>query len=213
MADISPGQYPTTPEFESVTITTVTPGYQTETMAGKVRRVAQGHSYYTWEAKYPSLTPYEAGRVQGFLAQAMGPFLSFEIVLPEISYSNNLLAATANASLVTANAITAGSKGVLVKNSGLLQGDTFMYAGDFFKFGGNFSGNSKVYMCTQDVSVFANGNAFIGFSGSAVSNVSINTPVTINAVPFTAIISEDSQQYSVGSAGITTMTVKMREVW
>jgi hypothetical protein len=213
MADISPGKYPTSPSFEAVKITTVTPGYQTETMAGKVRRVAQGHSYYTWEAKYPNLTPYEAGRVQGFLAQAMGPFLSFEIILPEISYSNNGLAASANATLVTANAITAGSKGVLVKNSGLLTGDTFMYAGDYFKFGGNFSGNSKVYMCTQDVTVFANGNAFIGFSGSAVSNVAANTSVTIDGVPFTAIISEDSQEYSVGSAGMTTMTVKMREVW
>lgn len=213
MADIAPGKYPSYPSFESVTISTVTPGYQTETFAGKTRRVAQGHSYYTWEAKYASLTPYEAGRVKGFLSQAMGPFLSFEIILPEISYSTNSLAATANATVTTANAIVAGSKGVLVKNTGLLQGDIFLNAGDYFKFNGNFSGNSKVYMVTQDVTVFANGNAFIGFSGSAVSNVAVNTPVTINGVPFTAIVSEDTQEYSVGVGGMTTLTVKMREVW
>lgn len=213
MADISPGKYPSYPSFESVTISTVTPGYTTETMAGKLRRVAQGHSFYTWEVKYPALTSYEAGRVRGFLSQALGPFLSFEIILPEISFSTNPLAATANSTIVTANAITAGSKGVLVKNTGLLQGDIFMNAGDYFKFNGNFSGNSKVYCCTQDVVVYANANAFIAFSGSAVSNVAVNTPVTIDNVPFTAVVAEDTQEFGVGIGGITSLSVRMREVW
>jgi hypothetical protein len=212
MADLAT-QYPSSPSFQSVNFKLVTPSQVTETNSGKVRRTGYGVSYYTWEVQYPTLTPLQAGTVTGYLAQTFGPQLSFEIILPEISYTkltnqttNTCTVGSTNSGIGATN--TVGAK--VVKLTGCGASKTVLAAGDFFK----FSNHSKVYMCVSPCTADINGDATLYFSGS-LTNTVVNgtTTLTITAVPFTAILSEDIQEWSVGYGGLTTLKVGMRENW
>lgn len=210
MADISPGQFPTDPTFSTVNFKVNTPAILTETNAGKVRRASFGHSYYSFDVEYPPLTPQEAREVQGFVEVAHGPLYSFEIVLPKVSYSISANAATANTTVTTAAAIAYGATEVLLSNCGANK--TIMYAGDYFK----FANHSKVYMCTNrntGVQSNAAGYATLSFSGVGVTSVPSGTRLTIDAVPFTVILAEQTHSYEVSYGGMTSLKLSMREVW
>jgi hypothetical protein len=206
MADISPGQYPTTPSLQAVNFKINTPTISTITNSGKVRRVGYGHSYYTFDVKYPSITASQLGEVTGFLATALGPLFSFEIVLPELSYSKSGITSANN--VATTGSVLVGQRWVNLTGVGV-NNTTILKAGDFFR----FNNHSKVYMVTQDVTTNSSGNANVQFSGSAVSSLDAGTRIWTNGVPFTVIATEPEQAFDTSYGGISTLSVAMREVW
>jgi hypothetical protein len=207
MADISPGQFPTTPSFQAVAFKIVTPTITSVTNSGKMRRVGQGHSYYSFDVKYPQISAQDQGKVMAFVATAQGPVFSFEIVLPEISTSKATDATTANTTITTSANITYGQRYVTVNNCG--NNKQIVKAGDYFR----FANHSKVYMATQDVTSNGAGAANITFSGSSVTSVTSGTRLQIQDVPFTVVLAEEEQSYDVGYGGVSTLSLSMREVW
>jgi hypothetical protein len=205
MSDLAT-QYPASPSFESINFKTNTPTQLTNTISGKLRRVGVGTSYYSWEVKYPQLSRLDAGTVKGYLAQALGPQFSFEIVLPKLSYSA-LPNQTSNVPRVTGGAKAIGSTSISITNCGT--NATVLAAGDYFK----FNNHTKVYQCVSPCTADGSGNATLYFSGPLVTSVPNSTNLTITAVPFTAILAEEAQEFDVGFGGITSMSVSMREVW
>jgi hypothetical protein len=205
MADIGPGQFPQTPSFESVNFKINTPTITSETNSGKIRRVGYGHSYYTFEVKYPAITASQLGEVTGFVSTAMGPMFSFEIVLPELSYSK--AANTSANNIATAATVAAGQRYVAL--TGLPVSTLVLRAGDFFR----FNTHSKMYMVTQDVTSSGSGTANVQFSGASVSSVTSGTRIWTNGVPFTVILESDEQQFESSYGGISTLSLAMREVW
>jgi hypothetical protein len=204
MADLAT-QYPSSPSFESINFKTVTPTQVTGTMSGKVRRIGMGVSYYTWEVKYPNLSRIEAGTVKGYLAQALGPQFSFEIVLPKLSTS--ALAVQTSSVPRTSATAAIGSINVTLTNCGA--NANVLAAGDFFK----FANHTKVYMCVAPCIANGSGNATLFFSGPLVSAVPSSTNLTITNVPFTAILSAPEQEFDIGYGGISSMSVSMRETF
>ena len=204
MADLAT-QYPADPSFESINFKTVTPTQVTGTMSGKVRRIGMGVSYYTWEVKYPNLSRIEAGTVKGYLAQALGPQFSFEIVLPKLSTS--ALAVQTSSVPRTSATAAIGSINVTLTNCGA--NANVLAAGDFFK----FANHTKVYMCVAPCIANGSGNATLFFSGPLVVAVPSSTNVTITNVPFTAILAAPEQEFDVGYGGISSMSVSMRETF
>ena len=195
------GTYPSSPSFQAVNFKINTPTLTTMTNSGKSRRVGQGHSYYSFAVKYGNLTRYDAGPIVGFVAQQYGPLESFQIVLPELSYSK--VGNQTTATVTTSSAYAAGVDQVNV--SGVEAGKNLLRAGDFFK----FSNHSKVYMCTVTWTV----GTPLYFSGSLVKDVPSGTQIVYNAVPFTVILENGIQQYDVGMGGMTSMSLDMRETW
>lgn len=204
MADLAT-QYPSSPSFEAVNFSTNTPTQTTQTMTGKIRRVGMGVTFYSFDVKYPSLTRLQAGTVKGYLAQALGPQFSFEIVLPTISYSalDNQNATTP----AVRTTLAQGATSVQLQNCGATK--NVLAAGDFFK----FNSGTKVYQCVAPCTSDSSGNATLFFSGPAVVAVTAGTNLTITAVPFTVVLTESAQEFEVGVGGITTLSVSMREVW
>jgi hypothetical protein len=200
MADLAT-QYPTTVGFEAVNFTTVTPMLVSETNSGKLRRAGFGHSYYTWEVSYPSLTYTQARSIMGYLAQAAGQLFSFEIVLPLLSAS----AAASPTSTLNHGAALAGARSVSVTGTNSAQ---VLKAGDYFK----FSGHTKVYQATADLTLSAGGTGTLNFSGGLVQAITSGTVVR-NGFAFTACLTEDAQEYSTGPGGISRLSIQMREVW
>ena len=128
-------------------------------------------------------------------------------MLPRISYNK---AADYAQAVGNAKVKTAAAKGVYqVVLKALGANKTVIKAGDFFK----FNGHSKVYMCTDDVVSSAGGEATIFFSGKLVVNVAVDEVLTINAVPFTVILDQDADEFTVANGGMTNIEVSFREVW
>jgi hypothetical protein len=130
MADITT-QYPDNPPFATVDFKTVSPTITSSTNSGKLRRVGMGTSYYSWTAKYNSLTPRDAGPIIGFIRYTEGSLYSFEIILPEISYSKCISQPSGN--VVTRSNITIGSVNVAIDTTNTGVGEV-LRAGDYFKF-------------------------------------------------------------------------------
>ena len=212
MADLAT-QFPASPSFQAVNFKLNTPSQVTETNSGKVRRTGYGVSYYSFDVVYPQLTPVDAGTVTGFVAQTFGPQFSFEIVLPEISYTKSTnppatvpAVAAADTGIGATNQI--GAKVVKLTNCGANK--RVLAAGDFFK----FSNHNKVYMCVSPCDSNSSGAATLYFSGSLVSAITQSTTtLTLTAVPFTVVLSEGLQEWDVGIGGMTSMKLQMREVW
>lgn len=207
------GTYPTSPSFEAVNFKINTPTLTTRTNAGQSRRVGMGHSFYTFTVKHPNMTAYDAGPIHGFVAQQRGPLDSFEITLPEISFTkltSQVASATASGGAsdlgtgVSGYAVGVSSITVTVPATG-----NVLRAGDYFK----FANHSKVYMCTSSLTVSSGTTGTLNFSGGLVEAVPNTTALTLTSVPFTVILEGDVQQYEVGMGGITTMSLDMRETW
>jgi hypothetical protein len=203
MSDLA-AQYPFNPAFSSVNFRVNTPTQVSETFSGKYRRVGMGVSYYTWEAQYTNLLPIDAGTVKGYLAQALGPQFSFRIVIPNISFSKAPNQTTQ--AVLTSGTMARGSTRVNITGQ---VSRNILAAGDYFK----FPNHSKVYMCVSPCVTNAQGTATLFFSGPALQSVPSGSALTINTVPFTAVLAEDVQEWDVGIGGIVNMSVPMREVF
>lgn len=204
MADLVT-QYPTTPSFNAVNFKVNTPTIATTTFSGKSRRTGYGHQFYEFEVQYPTITPGQLATVQGYLARSYGSQLSFEIVLPEISYTS--LAAQTSSTPRTTTGYSKGVKTVNLTNCGANQ--PVLNIGDFFK----FNGHSKVYQAIQSVTADSGGNATLSFAGSLVEDVGSAEDLVITAVPFTVINLNNVQQFEIGIGGLATASVSMRETW
>lgn len=195
------GTYPASPSFNAINFKINTPTLVTQTNSGKSRRVGMGHSYYSFTVKYNNITRYDYGPIAGFIAEQYGPLESFQIVLPELSYSK--VGNQTSTTVTTSAAFAAGVDNVTV--TGVASGKNLLRAGDFFK----FSNHSKVYMCTT---TWTSGNPLY-FSGSLVKDVPSGTSLVINAVPFTVLLENNVQQFDTGVGGITQLQLDMRETW
>jgi len=205
MADIG-ALYPDSPSFETVNFKVNTPTLTSETFSGKLRRVGMGVSYYSWEVKYPSMTPLEAGTVQGFVAQTLGSQFSFLISIPKVSFSK-LGQLQNTAAVFCANAAPVGSTQINFTGA---QPTKFLFAaGDFV----SFQNHSKVYQVVAPVQASSAGNGTIFFSCPLVTAVPLNAQINFNNIYFTAVMAENVQEWDVGVGGITGMSLSMREVW
>jgi hypothetical protein len=195
------GTYPASPSFNAINFKINTPTLVTQTNSGKSRRVGMRHSYYSFTVKYSAITRFDYGPIAGFIAQQYGGLESFQIVLPELSYSK--VGNQTSTTVTTSAANLAGVDHVAI--TGVGTGKNLLRAGDFFK----FSNHSKVYMCTT---TWTTGQPLY-FSGSLVQDVPSGTSLVINAVPFTVILENNVQQFDTGVGGITQLSLDMRETW
>lgn len=195
------GIWPASPAFNAVNFKINTPVITTTTVSGKSRRVGMGHSFYTFSVKYNNLSRYDYGPIAGFIAEQYGQLETFQIVLPEISYSK--VGNQTTTTVTTSAAATKGTNNVTV--TGVASGKNLLRAGDFFRFNNHY----KVYMCTT---TWTAGNPLY-FSGSLVKDVPSGTAITYNAVDFTVILDSNMQQFDVGVGGITQLQLDMRETW
>ena len=125
--------------------------------------------------------------------------------MPEVSYSksNNPPSTTP----ATTTSYAAGAKSVALDNCGANK--EVLYSGDYFK----FANHSKVYQAVATCTSDGAGAATLYFAGSLVTSVGNDTNLTITAVPFTAICSNDVQKFDKGIGGLTSISVDMRETW
>jgi hypothetical protein len=193
--------------FTAVDFQIVAPTITSESFSGKMRRIGQGHQYYTFSVKLPPLTSYQFGPIAAFISKQFGMVDSFTIQLPELSYNTgtnkDYIGGAQNTAALAAGVKTCTISGMTPDKMQVLR------AGDFFK----FNNHSKVYMAVDDLNSNSSGQGTLNFSGGLVAAVPINTNITVDSVPFTVIMDSDIQEYRVGLGGMTEYEFKCREVW
>ncbi len=204
MADLA-GFFPNTPGFSAIDFTVNAPTLTSETNSGKTRRVGYGHQFYSWKLSYPPLSQSQLAPTAGFLAQTYGPLLSFEIVLPEISYTS--LAGQTTQTIQTSQTRAVGEKDVTITGASGIE--NILAAGDFVK----FSGHSKVYQCVANCTSASDGTATLYFAGGLTTALASGETLTITQVPFTAVRENDAHQVTVGLGGLSQLQIDMRETW
>lgn len=206
MADLdSIGQFPTSPGMAAVNFKAISPTQITQTNSGKIRRYGYGVTYYEWTCRFGSQTEENMGPLLGYISAAKGPSLSFEIILPQISYSKstNPPSTTPQTNALFSRGVTQ----VTLDNCGASK--QVLRGGDFFK----FNNHTKVYQCTTTCTSNGSGVATLNFTNALLTEVPDNTALTITAVPFTAILDGEEQSWNVGNGGITNLDIGMREVF
>jgi hypothetical protein len=74
-----------------------------------------------------------------------------------------------------------------------------------------FALQTKVYMCTSNCTSSVGGGATLFFSGSLLQPLPNGARVNVTAVPFTAMLDSDVQEYEVGQGRLVNMQLDMRE--
>jgi hypothetical protein len=204
--------------FEAVDFQIVAPTLTTESFSGKVRRVGQGHQFYTFGLKMPPMTPYQFGPVIAFITRQYGQVDSFTVSLPEISYNTGQNASSIGNPVVRGYRLEGGqlvtqAPPLGYKNvdlSGMVPNKLqVLRAGDFFR----FAGHSKVYMAVFDLNSDGGGTGTLAFSGGLVAPVPLGQGIFTNDVKFTVILDSDIQEYNLGYGGMTQYSFRCREVW
>ena len=214
------GTFPTSPGFDTVNFKINTPGLSTKTLSGKTRRVSMGHSFYSFTVKYPTLTRDAIGTVAGFVSQQLGNQYSFQILLPQISYTK--LATQVSGATVSGGTDDLGS-GVTGYKAGKFQiqvtvgtAGNVLRVGDFFKFNHPSTPTetwTKAYMCATSLVISSGTTGQLFFSGGLVDNIPNGTNIQLTAVPFTVILDGNVQQFEVGNGGLGSLSLDMTEVW
>lgn len=166
-------------------ITSNYPIIRTQSQSGKTlkrRKEAQ-----RWQAtlSFPRLTLAQLRELRGLFAsigQAMG---EFEIILPKESQPMG----PAEGEPVVRNAAQPGTTAIEVV--GLTPNQTALKRGSYIK----FSGHSKVYMVTTDITASADGHATMHLFPGIVTSITAAETVIWRDVPFTFEMDDDPLEW------------------
>ena len=201
-------QLPTDPSFASVNFKVNTPLLRTTSLSGITRRVAQGHTFYSFTINFPTMTARDVGKINGFLAARLGGFEEFTVVIPEISETKAQHGGSHTITVSTAAAAGSTSTTYLVSGMGN-HNKEFLAAGDFIK----FSNHSKVYMVQENSTTNGSSVGTVKFAGGLVAAITTATTLIRDSVPFTVVLDSEVQEFDVGVGGMTAMNFDVKEVW
>ena len=196
------GSLPQSPALASVRIKHNTPNIIAFSVSGRRQVKSSAAQYFSFDCGYSPMKREQAAPIIAFLTRQKGMFESFTAQLPQ--YSNSLSGYSAANPLVVSDQ-TAGDSSITFDGAA---GDTTMLkAGDFVK----FSGHNKVYMVIADVITSPTGTGSINITPVLQQTVINDETITVNNVPFTVFLEDETQEYRLGLADMVQIDFKLRE--
>lgn len=156
------GTYPTTPKFQSMSITSKTQTYASVAQNMSVETRTRGVQRWEVSLQYPPLTREEAMQVYAFIISQQGSFDTFQFAVPDVK---NCLSPTTQVddTGVEGTPMTIDQASTIGRNvqvANFNRSKTVMEAGQFFK----FSDHAKVYMVTADLVTDSVGKGLLSFT-------------------------------------------------
>lgn len=189
------GTYPSTPEFQAINLESRHANISSETISGRMQVRSLGSQRWSFTARYNPMTRAEFQPVYAFVISQQGMLGTFQIVPPVIGSTSGTATGTM---LANGNALIGDSTVAVDGITGTIK------AGDLVK----FASHSKVYMVTTDL----DGAGDLTIEPALLQNVTDNSEVTYNSVPFTMRLSNDIQQYSLSANEYYEYEIDMIEV-
>ena len=209
MATIS--SFPTSPGFQSINFRQINRTKKTETQSGRIIRIGNATTRWGATLAYPIMSQTEARPVKAFIAQLQGSLNDFDIILTDISTPQGT--ATSNP-FDMRTAASAGATSVSARFADSTLDDSsegtikYLKSGDVLR----FSGHTKVYMVTSDVTSDSSGHITIAITPSLVSAVGVDETITTNDVPFRVHLANDVQEFQHATDRTIELEIDVEEV-
>ena len=203
--------FPTAPGFTAMNFRQIDETKTTKTQSGRIIRHGNATTRFGATLTYPIMTQAEARPIKAFIAQLKGGLNDFDVVLPDIS--TPLGEATSNPFDMRSSA-AAGATTVSIRFADSSLDDstegskTYLKAGDLIR----FSGHTKVYMVTADVTSNSAGELSIAFTPALVNAVAVNETITTNDVPMRVHLANNIQEFTHGTDSLISLEIDVEEV-
>jgi len=189
------GQLPTTPVARSASINSQQNTIVSVTSSGRKQARQIDGQRFSITLAYPPMTRTEFAPIKAFIMKQRSQLESFTVIPPTESDALGTASGTPNGTASAGDtSITLGGSG-----TGTLK------AGDYIK----FANHDKVYMVVADQSDISTGSLTIEPPlRTAVSS----TDITYDDVPFTVSLTNDIQEYNIGTTNLYAYELDVVEV-
>ena len=195
------GTFPTSPAFNSLSISCVQPTFISRSISGR-RQARQTHGqYFKMTASFPPMTRAQFAPIHAFVLKQRGQYESFQVVPPVV---NAGLGSPAGTPLVNG----ADQTGRSVVTDGWNNAIVIFKAGDYLK----FANHDKVYTVTADVTSSGAGAATIAIEPALITSPATDSAITYTSVPFTVALTSRVQEFSTGTTGLFEFEIDLEEV-
>jgi hypothetical protein len=197
------GTLPTSPTAADADVASNAPTLVEKSASGRrsVRQLATQH----WQIKisYPPMTRAEFAPINAFINSQRGRFESFDMALPP---PLNDPQGTIAGSTPLINGASQTGRSVIT--DGWAISTLVLKAGDFVQ----FSGHTKVYQITADITSDGSGNATLSIEPALVESPAENEALVVEDIPFRVGLVNDVQAFQVGSPAIFRYVLDVEEI-
>jgi hypothetical protein len=197
------GTFPSTPTTRSVSISSQQNTIVTTTASGRRQARQIDGQRFKLILSFPIMTRSEFAPILAFIMKQRSQLESFQYTPATMASTNGVATGVISvAGAISAGATSCTIDGMANSTSGVLK------AGDFFR----FTGQNKVYMCVTDVNSNGSGSGTLTFEPPLRANVSDNAVIIYNNVDFTVGLTNDVQEFRVGTENYFQYEVDLIEV-
>jgi len=197
------GTFPSTPTTKGVSISSQQNTIVSTTVSGRRQARQIDGQRFKLTLSFPIMTRSEFAPILAFIMKQRSQLESFQYTPATMASSNGV----ASGVIRVNGAISAGVNSVAIDGMANSTSGIFK-AGDFFR----FTGQNKVYMCVADVSSNGSGQGTLTFEPPLRTGVADNAILIYSSVDFTVGLTNDVQEFRVGTENYFQYEVDLIEV-
>ena len=197
------GQFPTSPVARNAVIRSQQTTIVSITTSGRKQARQIDGQRFAITLQFPNMTRAEFAPIQAFVMKQRSQLESFTVVPPTVKNALGVASTviSTNAS-VSAGATTCTVDGMTTSTNGILK------AGDYFR----FTGQEKVYMAVEDLDADGSGEGTLTFEPPLRSAVTDDTILVYDNVDFTVSLTNDIQEFNIGTQEYFNYEIDLVEV-
>jgi len=197
------GTFPSTPVASSIAISSEQNTIVSVTTSGRRQSRQIDGQKFRLRVTFPPMTRTEFAPIYAFIMKQRSQLESFTYSPPTVSSTLGV----ATGSILVNGAISAGATSCSI--DGMANSTTgVLKAGDYFR----FTGQTKVYMCVSDVNSNGSGQGTLTFEPPLRTAVSDNAVLIYSNVDFTLGLTNDVQEFNIGTENLFQYEVDLIEV-
>jgi len=197
------GQFPTSPVARSANITSQQDTIVSVTTSGRKQARQIDGQRFAITLAFPPMTRAEFAPIKAFVMKQRSQLENFTLIPPTEGNAQGVATGTISVNgALTAGTTTASIDGMATSTNGILK------AGDYFR----FTGQEKVYMAVADLDADGSGEGTLTFEPPLRSNVADNVALIYDNVDFTVSLTNDIQEYSIGTTNLYAYELDVAEV-
>jgi hypothetical protein len=197
------GQFPTSPVARNAVIRSQQTTIVSITTSGRKQARQIDGQRFAITLQFPNMTRAEFAPIQAFVMKQRSQLESFTVVPPTVKNALGVASTviSTNAS-VSAGATTCTVDDMTTSTNGILK------AGDYFR----FTGQEKVYMAVEDLDADGSGEGTLTFEPPLRSAVTDDTILVYDNVDFTVSLTNDIQEFNIGTQEYFNYEIDLVEV-
>ena len=197
------GQFPTSPVARSANITSQQDTIVSVTTSGRKQARQIDGQKFAITLQFPTMTRAEFAPIQAFVMKQRSQLENFTFIPPTEGNAQGVASGTISVNgALTAGTTTASIDGMTTSTNGILK------AGDYFR----FTGQQKVYMAVEDLDSDGTGEGTLTFEPPLRSAVADNTVLIYDNVDFTVSLTNDIQEFNIGTQEYFNYEIDLIEV-